>query len=317
LTTIGTDELWQLALAKWAGIAANFPDLEPALALQKAMLRLLIDAREQLDDSRAPLPDVIPAAILEKWIRGLPALRGEVIPIPAALVTLLPVLCDTLAEGGAGDSAAHIRNALACAEIDGGSLLRVSLGRNRKAIRISSLHHGFSPDLVWVIGELGSSPLAHYCQTQLFAAPELTAAISTWDRGYCPCCGSWPAFIESLARGSALREGCLEGGLLRCSYCVATWTLSKQRCVYCSNDDERFMVAAPDVTRPERRAELCGACGGYTKLIAASSPTPFPLIAIEDLATMDLDEGAMARGYQRPDLFDLDVIEPSSTPTCG
>ena len=73
------------------------------------------------------------------------------------------------------------------------------------------------------------------------------------------------------------------------------------------------MVAAPDVARPERRVELCGACGGYTKVIATDSLTPFPLIAIEDLATMDLDEGAMARGYHRPDLFDLDVIDPLSS----
>ena len=297
-----------MALAKWAGIAGNFPDLAPALALQKAMLRLLIDAREQLDDSRAPLPDLTPAVILEKWARGVPALRNEMVPIPAALVAALPAFCETLALGGAGESAAHIGAALASSEIDGGSLLRVSLARNRKAIRTSSLHHGFSPDLVWVIGELGSAPLAHYCQTQLLAAPELTAAIGTWDRGYCPCCGSWPALIEEL-------EG--REGALRCSYCVATWALTEPRCVYCANGDHRFMVAAPDMARPDRRVELCGACGGYTKVIAAASLTPFPLIAIEDLASMDLDEGAMARGYHRPDLFDLDTIDPPTTPNCG
>ena len=35
-------------------------------------------------------------------------------------------------------------------------------------------------------------------------------------------------------------------------------------------------------------------------------PTPFPLLAIEDLASMDLDRGAMKRDYRRPELFDLD-----------
>jgi hypothetical protein len=306
LTTTGTDELWQLALAKWAGIAANSPDLTPALALQRAILRILIDAREGLDDSRAPLPDLAPSAILAKWTRGVPALRNETVPIAAPLVAVLPALCDALAQGGAGQSAAHIGQALAAGEIDGGSLLRVSLARNRKAIRTSSLHHGFSPDLVWVIGELGSAPLAHYCQTRVLDTAELKAALissRTWDRGYCPCCGSWPAFIEN--------------GQLRCSYCAAAWALTSHRCVYCGNHDDRFLVAAPDVNRPARSVELCGACGCYTKAITAAALTPFPLVAIEDLATMDLDEGAMARGYHRPDLFDLDAIDPPTAPNCG
>jgi FdhE protein len=243
----------------------------------------------------------------------VPALRNENVLIPAPLVAVLPALCDVLAQGGAGDSAAHIGHPLAAGEIDGGSLLRVSLARNRKAIRTSSLHHGFSPDLVWVIGELGSAPLAHYFQTRLLETPPLKAALLTWDRGYCPCCGSWPALIESLARRSAAREG----GALRCSYCAASWELSSRRCVYCANEDDRLVVAAPDVERPGRRLELCGACGGYTKVMTAADLTPFPLIAIEDLATMDLDEGAMARGYHRPDLFDLDTIDPPTTPNCG
>jgi formate dehydrogenase maturation protein FdhE len=73
-------------------------------------------------------------------------------------------------------------------------------------------------------------------------------------------------------------------------------------------------VAAPDVSRPQSRVELCGACGSYTKIIEVDDPTPFPLVAIEDLASIDLDRGAMSREYQRPELFDLDTIEPR--PSC-
>jgi formate dehydrogenase maturation protein FdhE len=322
VATTRTDELWHLALSKWAEIAVNFPDLEPALAVQQAMLRLLIDAREQLEDSRAPLPETTPGRILEKWGRGVPALRNETIPIPESLKAILPALCGALANGGAGESAAHIQDALANSEIDGGSLLRVSLARNREAIRTSSLHHGFSPDLVWLIGELGSAPLAHYCQTRILDMWELKAAIGHWDRGYCPCCGSWPAFIETVdvEQGPGRRTTTREGGgtrLLRCSYCAAAWELTSSRCVYCGNSDHRFVAAAPDIARPGRRLELCGACGNYTKVIEVASPSPFPLIAIEDLATMDLDQGAMGREYRRPDLIDLDSIDPPSTPNCG
>ena len=45
-------------------------------------------------------------------------------------------------------------------------------------------------------------------------------------------------------------------------------------------------------------------------MIDVQEPTPFPLLAIADLATIELDQGAMDRGYRRPELFDLDAIEP-------
>src|SRR5205823_4722977 len=118
----------------------------------------------------------------------------------------------------------------------------------------------------------------------------LKTALGGWNRGYCPCCGSWPAFIEA---------GCL----LRCSYCAASWALNSRRCLYCGNNDDRFIVAAPDMARADRCLELCGRCRGYIKALEVASP--FPLIAIDDLASMDLDEGAMRLGYHRPDLFDL------------
>jgi hypothetical protein len=49
-------------------------------------------------------------------------------------------------------------------------------------------------------------------------------------------------------------------------------------------------------------------------VVEVETPTPFPLLAIEDLATMSLDRGAMERGYRRPELIDLDAIEPRKTP---
>jgi len=97
---------------------------------------------------------------------------------------------------------------------------------------------------------------------------------------------------------------------LRCSYCARGWSLGSRRCIYCGNAGDDFVSAAPDVAQPQQRVELCGACGGYTKVIQVAEPAPFPLLAIDDLATMHLDRGAMERGYRRPELFDLDTIEP-------
>jgi FdhE protein len=245
---------------------------------------------------------VRPAAIHERWARGLPALRNEAIAIPPRLKEILLPICTALAECGAGDSALHIRDAIAGNGIDADSLLSVSLARNQKAIRTSALHMGFSPDLVWLIGELGSAPLAHRLSS---IVDRPSSSDDAWNRGYCPCCGSWPAFIEALGGAHTLR----------CSYCALGWSLTSHRCVYCGNAGEEFVSAAPDVSAPQRRVELCGRCSGYTKVIEVREPAVFPLLAIADLATMNLDQGAMDRGYRRPELFDLDAIEPH-TPGC-
>src|SRR5687767_14501034 len=300
--------LWRRATAQWAEITANLPDLAPAVALQQRLLRLTIDAANGLD---AHVPVRLSAeSILAKWASGLPALRNEVIPIPDALKDVLPELCNALAECGAGDSAVHIRDAIVAKAIDADSLLSVSLARNQKAIRTSALHMGFSPDLVWLIGELGSAPLAHHLQHHVVGSDPRTGTgvrpqLEDWDRGYCPFCGSWPAFIEA-------HDGTRT---LRCSYCALGWSLHAHRCVYCANAGEDFVAAAPDVREPQRHVELCGQCSGYTKVIDVRQSTPFPLLAIADLATMHLDQAAMGRDYRRPELLDLDAIEPR-TSTC-
>ena len=295
MTTSRSDEIWQRAVGRWAEITAESPDLTPAVTLQQGLLRLTLNASAQID---VPLPvSLTPEAVAEKWQRGLPALRNQHPAIPDCLKQLLPAIGTLVAEAGAADSALHIRDALVAGDIDAESLLRVSLARNQKAVRTSALHMGFSPDLVWLIGELATAPLAHHLQQQVMRMMDVR--IRLWDRGYCACCGSWPVLIESI-HGSRR---------LRCSYCALDWQLATRRCLYCGNAGSDFVVAAPDPNRAERRLELCAACGSYTKTIDAAQPSPFPLLAIEDLATIDLDRAAMERGYRRPDLFDLDSIE--------
>ena len=54
------------------------------------------------------------------------------------------------------------------------------------------------------------------------------------------------------------------------------------------------MTAAPDEQRTDRRTELCSSCGAYLKTVDAAEISPFPLVAITDMETMDLDVAAMA-----------------------
>jgi FdhE protein len=298
------DALWRLATSEWAEIEAKLPDLAPSVQLQQRLVRLVLDASTALDDTIS-LPLSADAAS-GKLLRGVPVMRNETVPIPRALEELVPPLCDALAESGAGDSARHIRQAIVDKELDAASLLSVSLARHQAAIRTSALHMGFAPDLLWLVGELASSPLAHRLQDRVvWSAPRTGTGVrpQEWDRGYCPFCGSWPVFIEvhDAARSS------------RCSYCALGWSLSSHRCVYCGNSGEDFLTAAADVHEPQRCVDLCGSCSGYTKVVEVAAPTPFPLLAIEDLASLALDRGAMDRGYRRPELMNLDAIEPRTS----
>ncbi len=268
------------------------------MALQQRLVRLILEAADLLDP--AVPPSLEAGRVVERWQRGLPALRNAQVPVPESLKALLPACCSALADGGAGISAQHIRDALVDGRIDAGSLLSVSLARNHKALRTSALHMGLSPDLLWLVGELGSSPLAHHLQVQLGVRHHYLYVAGEWDRGYCAVCGSWPVFIETRAGAR----------VLRCSFCALAWSLRSRRCVYCDNTDSDFMAASVDAHRGGSHVELCEKCAGYTKVIGVTDATPFPLLAIEDLATMDLDQAAMDRDYRRPELVDLDHIEP-------
>jgi formate dehydrogenase maturation protein FdhE len=75
--------------------------------------------------------------------------------------------------------------------------------------------------------------------------------------------------------------------------------------VYCEESGEPFVTAAPDGERKDRRLEVCRACGNYLKTVELAELSPFPLLAITDLETMDLDMAAIEHGFTRPALKDF------------
>ena len=284
-----------LAEQRWRGVLAGRPDLAPALDLQRRLLRLVSDLAATLEAGRLPRLSLPPKYLAAKLARGVPVLAGEPIPLPVAVLRpALGQLCEALADGGAGEAATHIRDAIVNGSIESGSLLTASLARNQAAIRTGASHRGLAPDLVWLVAELAVSPFVHALQRTLFghAGDDLQRALDAWNRGYCPACGSWPALAEVV------------GGhrTLRCSFCSGAWELSTYACIYCEEGGEKFVTAAPDEERKDRRLEVCSTCGGYLKTIDLAELSPFPLLSISDIETTDLDIAAMEHGYQRPAL---------------
>jgi FdhE protein len=288
------------ATTRWDAILAARPELQPAVTLQHDLLGLVADLAETLGRGRMPRLSLPPKYLAAKLLRGVPALCGEPIPVPVALLSpALGLICDALGRGGAGQAANHIRTQLDETRMDAGSLLTASLKRDQSAIRSGAEHRGLSPDLLWLVAELAVSPFAHLLEQALFApagaGSPLRGALDAWSHGYCPLCTSWPA----LAEVSAAHR------VLRCSFCSLAWELNGRACVYCGDAGETFAASTPNQERKDRRLETCGACGGYLKTVDVQAFSPFPLLAISDLETMDLDVAAMERGFRRPPLKEL------------
>jgi FdhE protein len=281
---------------RWDALRLARPDLIPAVDLQQRLLTIVADTAEAIASSRLPRLSLPHKYLAAKLTRGVPVFAGEPIPVPLGLLhgSLLR-LCDALAEGGAGDSASHIKDAIANGSMEAGSLLTASLARDQNAIRTGAIHRGLAPDLVWLVGELATTPFAHALQHAVFdhrLEDTFAAACDAWILGYCPACGSWPALAE-----------CADGHrVLRCSFCSLGWELSTYACIYCTEAGEPFVTAAPDEERKDRRVEVCGACQAYLKTVDLAALSPFPLVAIADMETMDLDVAAMEHGYGRPPL---------------
>jgi FdhE protein len=305
------DELDAAAEARWNAIAEARPQLATAVELQRRLLARVMTLTRTIERGRLPRLSLPPKYLAAKLARGVPVLAGEPIPLPvAALADTLMKLCDELAEGGAGEAAEHIRTVVENGTMDAGSLLGASLSRDQNAIRTGAAHRGLAADLVWLVAELTVGPFAYVLQRTLLgpavsdrhppaddSRDPVATALDGWDHGYCPACGSWPAMAEVV-------DG---HRVLRCSFCAAAWELKSYACVYCREEGEPFVTAAPDEERKDRRVEVCSACGGYLKTVDTFALSPFPLLSIGDLETMDLDMAAMEHGYQRPSLKDFAV----------
>jgi FdhE protein len=292
-------DLLGIAERRWNALAAARPDLAPAVTLQRQLLGIVIDLAATLDSRPLPRLSLPPKYIAAKLTRGVPAFAGEPIPLPVPVLgPAVLSLCDALAAGGAAEAATHIREAVASGNIEVGSLLTASFKRDQTAIRSGATHRGLAPDLVWLVAELAVSPFIHAMQRALFDRADgdaLGDALGVWTRGYCPACGSWPAVAEVVAGHRTLR----------CSFCATAWELATYACIYCDEKDAPFVTAAPNEERKDRRVELCRTCGGYLKTIDLDELSPFPLLAISDIETTDLDVAAMEHGYARPPLKDF------------
>ena len=293
----GRENREALANARWQQILAAKPELGAAVALQRSLIRLVDALSATFGDRGVPRLSLPPGYLTAKLRSGIPALTGEPVQLPVETIRpTLVALCRALAEGGGGDATLQIRAAVDEHRLDIGALLTLALRREQGALRVAATRAGLRHDLLWLVADLAVSPFVHVLLERLFDAADpaspLGVALAQWTRGYCPLCGSWPGVIEQTDGRQ----------LLRCGLCAAAWDAPAAICIYCGESGERLSTIVPDPARPERSAHTCAACRGYTKTLPVDRLTPFPLLALADLDSMDLDLAAMSAGCARPAL---------------
>ncbi len=120
--------------------------------------------------------------------------------------------------------------------------------RHRELARVS-YGMGVGPRVLGFWGVQLLTPLAMARGRRL--APLVAGA--SWNRGYCPVCGSWPGM---------LRREDASGGTLTCSFCATRWRFTRRECPYCEAPGPSGQVYAIPGFEGER-VVVCRRCNHY------------------------------------------------------
>jgi FdhE protein len=132
---------------------------------------------------------------------------------------------------------------------------------------------------------------------------------ASWVEGYCPVCGSWPAFAEV--------RGIERSRYFRCGRCGGEWHSQTLSCPYCARSDHNELVAlVPGKDNSPAVIEACKRCLGYVKTFTRLQGCPPGTVMLEDLGSVALDVAALGQGYGRPAgaAYPLDVTVEDKDP---
>lgn len=281
--------------ARWAALLARRPEMAAPVGLQRRMLGAVIRLTEQFEREGARRLSLPAGYLTAKLKRGIPALAGEPIPVPAELLKpTVRELCQILGEHGGGEAAVRLAAAATEDRLEVGPLATLTLRREQAAIRMAATKAGLGHDLLWLVADMAVGPFAHVLRHTLFddcpPGTPLRSALDTWTHGHCPLCGTWPTYAERL-------DG---ARLLRCAFCAAAWMHPMDACTFCGTGGDTLTILVPDAAQPDRTVQACRACKGYLKITGDTGTLPFPLLPIGDLESLDLDMVAIQHGFARP-----------------
>jgi len=116
---------------------------------------------------------------------------------------------------------------------------------------------------------------------------------ASWVEGYCPVCGSLPAFAEV--------RGIERNRYFRCGRCGGEWHARALYCPYCAmSDHDELVQLVPEKDGSNAVIDACQRCLGYVKTFTRLQGCSPGTVMLEDLASVDLDVAAIEHGFARP-----------------
>lgn len=125
-------------------------------------------------------------------------------------------------------------------------------------------------------------------------------ADQSWEKGYCPICGSMPGLSMFSDDG---------GRFLICSFCWHKWTAHRIYCPFCENRDSETLQYFFSEEEDDYRVDLCDKCNQYIKTIDTRKTNHYIYPPLEMISTLHLDFQAQEKGYKNGMEVELEVHE--------
>jgi FdhE protein len=263
------------------GLRREHPEFEPWLVVVDEILR----------EAGSPAWEaVVPAAAPAQRV-AVPLLAETTLTLDAALISrLFERLIRTASRVGT-PKMASLKTALH-ADLEWAQLFTASLCQRGDRINEIAAVSGADVEALHAVVALLPVPFLRACNRRW--ASSISAS---WLEGYCPLCGSLPAFAEV--------RGIERSRYFRCGRCGGEWHARALYCPYCAMSDHDELVAlvpekaGSNAVGSNAVIDACKRCLGYVKTFTRLQGCSPDAVMLEDLASIDLDVAAIEHGFAR------------------
>jgi len=253
------------------------PEWEPWLAV----------VHEILHETANPIWDAAVPACANAQPAKVPLLEGTTLPLQDRSVRrLFKRLIRTASRSGTPQMAT-LKSALH-ADLDVLTFFNAALCQDSQHLKEVAAIPGADAEALQAVAALVPVPFLQACNRRW--APSVSAS---WMEGYCPVCGTWPAFAEV--------RGIERSRYFRCGRCGGEWQALVLSCPFCAMTDHNELVSlVPEKSGAHAVIDACQRCLGYVKTFTTLQGRPAATVMLDDLASVDLDLAAFEQGYRRP-----------------
>jgi FdhE protein len=114
--------------------------------------------------------------------------------------------------------------------------------------------------------------------------------LGSWEKGYCPICGSAPAISVFEENGKRF---------LICSFCNHKWDSKRIYCPFCENTDHKKIHYFGIDDEEEYRVDVCDQCKKYIKTIDTKKTTRLIYPQLEFMSTPHIDIKIEKMGFKK------------------